>query len=60
MTNLQRRMQHKRLQGLCTKIVNNTVCMYVVCMCVYIRGVFRGGRPPPQSPIAQEIFALFK
>ena len=25
MTNLKRRMQHKRLQGLCTKIVNNAV-----------------------------------
>ena len=25
MTNLERRMQHKRLQGLCTKIVNDTV-----------------------------------
>ena len=25
MTNLERRMQHKRLQGLCTKIANDTV-----------------------------------
>jgi len=25
MTNLKRRMQHKRLQGLCTKIVNDAV-----------------------------------
>jgi len=27
MTNLKRRMQHKRLQGICTKIFNATVTL---------------------------------